>query len=239
MMKPAGWFQIGWSTDFPPGHIAAEAVLRRGDGGVPRRRRDAPCSRRVLRPHGRPSRLWRRGLRRPGGLPVPRLGVERRRSRTSASRTRIDPTGRCAIRSWPVMEQNDIVYLWHHRDGSGPVVDAARCLRSARRRRRGLRLPRCASRTDRSDSAPLALDPFVVLDNAADPSHFKTVHETKAIPVVVSSEPEGHLFRVKLGFGVEVGDGPGPRDRRRARHPRGRRRAVVHRPRQPDDSRTS
>ena len=120
MMKPAGWFQIGWSTDFPPGQHCCEAVLRRGGGGVPRRRRDAPCSRRVLRPHGRPSRLWRRGLRRPGGLPVPRLGVERRRSRTSASRTRIDPTGRCAIRSWPVMEQNDIVYLWHHRDGSGP-----------------------------------------------------------------------------------------------------------------------
>jgi hypothetical protein len=45
------------------------------------------------------------------------------------------------------------------------------------------------------------LNPYVVLDNAADPAHFRFVHETQSIPVVVHSEPDGPLFRVRLGFG--------------------------------------
>ena len=80
-----------------------EAVLRRGDGGVPRRRRDAPCSRRVLRPHGRPSRPMAERSAATGWSARSTAGSGTAKVRTSASRTRIDPTGRCASvrgRSW-------------------------------------------------------------------------------------------------------------------------------------------
>ena len=104
------------------------------------------------------------------------------------------------LRSWPIAERNETVYLWHAPDAGDPtweVPDAFEILG-----------PGFAERSFHPAHPDgevrfgrRALDPYVVLDNAADPAHFKTVHQTPGVPVVVSSEPEGHLFRVKLGFG--------------------------------------
>jgi hypothetical protein len=99
--------------------------------------------------------------------------------------------------AWQVLERNQIVYLWHDREGRPPsweppdVFDA-------------LGVADQSFHDCHPDGeirfGPRTLDPFVVLDNAADPAHFVTVHDS-VLPVVVASEPDGHIFRVKLGFG--------------------------------------
>jgi 3-ketosteroid 9alpha-monooxygenase subunit A len=201
MMKPSGWFQIGWSTDFPPGTIAPKqyfgedlVVFRSDDGTL--RALDAYCGH--MGAH-----LGYGGVVCGEHVICPFHGWEWNGEGQNVAIPYQDRPNRAVrMRAWPVMEQNDIVYLWHHDDGFGPSWSPPDVFG--------------AHGSDVADSdyhaahpdgqirfGALALDPFVVLDNAADPSHFKTVHETKAIPVVVSSEPEGHLFRVKLGFGAK------------------------------------
>ncbi|HLM16617.1 MAG TPA: Rieske 2Fe-2S domain-containing protein [Acidimicrobiia bacterium] len=199
MMKPTGWFQIGWSIDFPLGHIAAKhhfgeevVVFRTDDGRL--RALDAYCGH--MGAH-----LGHGGELCGDRVVCPFHGWEWNGDGRNVSIPYQDRPNRAVrIRSWPVMEQNGIVYLWHHRAGSEPswtppdVFDAL-----------GAEVAGADYHPAHPDGhvrfGALALDPFVVVDNAADPAHFKTVHETKAIPVVVSSEPAGHLFRVKLGFG--------------------------------------
>jgi hypothetical protein len=104
------------------------------------------------------------------------------------------------IRSWPILERNCIVYLWHDSRGTGPTWEVPDVFGS-----QGEHVASREYHDAHPDGeirfGPRTLDPYVVLDNAADPAHFKFVHHSKAIPVVVHSEADGHLFRVRLGFG--------------------------------------
>lgn len=200
MMRPAGWFQIGWSTDFPPGDVVPKtffgqdlAVFRTGDGVL--RALDAYCGH--MGAH-----LGFGGTVDGSCVTCPFHGWQwDAEGRNTLIPYQDRPNRAVRMRTWDVVERNEIVYLWHHYDGLGPdwrvpdVFDA---------------LGDDAASRDYHSSHPdgqiafgrRTLDPFVVLDNAADPAHFVTVHQTPTVPKVVVADADGHLFRVKLGFGA-------------------------------------
>ena len=199
MMRPSGWFQIGWSSDFAEGSVVAKqyfgealVVFRTGSGDL--RALDAHCLH--IGAH-----LGLGGTVRGDRIICPFHGWEWNAEGENVCIPYEDrPNKGIRMRTWTVAERNETVYLWHDATGSAPTWDvpdafevvggdiAERTFHPAHpdgEVRFGLR----------------HLDPYVVLDNAADPAHFKTVHRTAGVPVVVESEPDGHLFRVKLGFG--------------------------------------
>jgi 3-ketosteroid 9alpha-monooxygenase subunit A len=200
MMKPEGWFQIGWSTDFPSGAVVAHTffgndivVFRTEQGTL--RALDAYCGH--MGAH-----LGFGGTVTGECITCPFHGWEWNAAGENVAIPYQDRPNRAVrIRARPVSERNGLVYLWHHYDGvttpwwDPPDVFEALGGDVDQRTYHGLD-PSGQLRFGRR-----TLDPFVVLDNSADPAHFRTVHRTPAIPVVVSSEPDGHLFRVKLGFG--------------------------------------
>lgn len=198
MMKPTGWFQIGWSTDFAEGAIVSkkffgqELVVYRSNGSL--HALDAYCGH--MGAH-----LGYGGTVADECVTCPFHGWEWNSSGENVSIPYQDRPNRAVrIRVWPLAERNDIVYIWHHHENSGPTWEPPDVFDA---------LEGDVNQRDYHPCHPdgqirfgqRSLDPFVVLDNAADPAHFKTVHNSPAIPVVVSSEPDGHLFRVKLGFG--------------------------------------
>jgi phenylpropionate dioxygenase-like ring-hydroxylating dioxygenase large terminal subunit len=101
------------------------------------------------------------------------------------------------MRTWPIIERNGVVYIWHDRHGAPPsweppdVFDGLGIV--------GREFHDCDP-NGHVRFGRKQLTPYVVLDNAADAAHFMTVHQS-GLPIVVSSEPDGHLLRVKLGFG--------------------------------------
>jgi phenylpropionate dioxygenase-like ring-hydroxylating dioxygenase large terminal subunit len=200
MMKPAGWFQIGWSSNFASGAVVPKtffgqdlAVYRTGDGEL--HALDAYCGH--MGAH-----LGYGGSVDGSCVTCPFHGWE---WNAQGENTRIPyqdrPNRAVRIRSWEVVERNEVVYLWHHYDGLPPEWDVPDVFDA---------LGREVASRDYHSSRPdgqiefgrRTLDPYVVLDNAADPAHFATVHRTPTIPTVVDAEADGHLFRVRLGFGA-------------------------------------
>jgi 3-ketosteroid 9alpha-monooxygenase subunit A len=199
MMKPSGWFQVGWSTDFPECTVVSKrffgedvVIFRTEAGDV--RVLDAYCGH--MGAH-----LGVGGQICGDRIVCPFHGWEwDADGRNTAIPYEDRPNRARRIRSWPATERNGMVYIWHDREGAAPwwcVPDVFELFGE-----------HVASRAYH-DAHPhgqirfgaLSLDPYVVLDNAADPVHFKFVHRTKAIPTVVRCEPDGHLFKVRLGFG--------------------------------------
>jgi nitrite reductase/ring-hydroxylating ferredoxin subunit len=199
MMKPSGWFQVGWSCDFPAGSVVAKTyfgedlvVFRTEHGDL--RALDAYCGH--MGAH-----LGFGGRVCGDSIVCPYHGWEWDGEGRNLSIPYEDrPNKARQIRTWPVMEKNDIVYLWHHREGAAPSWEVPDVFTSQ---------GHDVAEKDYHDAHPIGeirfgrrtLNPYVVLDNAADPAHFKFVHATRDVPVVVHSNPDGHLFRVRLGFG--------------------------------------
>jgi nitrite reductase/ring-hydroxylating ferredoxin subunit len=199
MMRPSGWFQVGWSADFPAGEVASrtyfgqDIVIYRGaDGSLTAL--DAYCKH--MGAH-----LGVGGTVCENRIVCPYHGWEwDSDGRNSAIPYEDRPNRAVRIRTWPIIEQNGMVCLWHHWDGSGPTWQVPDVFES-----QGAHVVEREYHDCHPDGeirfGARTLDPYVVLDNAADPAHFKFVHHTKDVPVVVASDPDGHLFRVKLGFG--------------------------------------
>ena len=98
---------------------------------------------------------------------------------TSASRIRIGPNRGRRIRTYPVVERNESVYIWHDVERRDPFFDA----------------PDVFASFDDSSSADdyypqqrlyreaLEMHPQYVLENGVDFAHFKFVHQTPIVPV--------------------------------------------------------
>ena len=111
---------------------------------------------------------------------------------------RIPPAAK--TRSWPVVEKNGIVFLWHHSEGEPPAYELPD-------------LPQI----DDPIWTPLEIRRWTVKsrwldmnENAVDRAHFVTVHGTKAVPEAEVTL-EGHVLRcanqVRLGTPRGVVDG--------------------------------
>ena len=203
--RPTGWFQIGWSRDFPTGrtvplrYFGEDLVAYRGDGGdlhvlqahCPHfgahighgGKVDGDC---VTCPyHG-----WEWG---PDGVNV-RIPYEDRPNRSKR------------LRVWPVVEQYGSIYLWHH--PARCRADLGRCPTSSCRSRssRPIRPPTTSPSRPRPRGEPV--HPQVVAENGPDSVHFAYVHRASVTPVSLDWSPDGPIWKFLTGWPNTRSDDP-------------------------------
>jgi 3-ketosteroid 9alpha-monooxygenase subunit A len=199
MMKPTGWFQIGWTGDYPngevrPRHFFGEelVVYRTEEGNL--HALDAFC--RHMGAH-----LGFGGTVCGERIVCPFHGWEWSAEGENVKIPDEERTNRGRrLRAWPISERNGVVYLWHDSNDEGPSWDVPDLFASfgADVQSREYHAPepngivRCGV---------LRLSPYVVLDNVGDMGHFRTVHGTHDAPTVLTHGPDAHRFLLRLGFG--------------------------------------
>ncbi len=199
MMRPTGWFQVGWSSDFAPDRIESrrffgrDLVLRRdAEGGL--RAMDAYCGH--MGAHLGDGRVC------DDALVCPFHGWAWDVDGANVAIPYADRPNRAVrLDTFPVVERNGVVYLWHDLAGGPPdweVPDAIGTFGADVRD--GNDFHPCHPH-GQLDHGVRDLNPYVVMDNAADAAHFTFVHGAPEVPAVVHAEPDEHLYRVRLGFG--------------------------------------
>lgn len=185
---PNGWFRVAYSNELGTGEVralsyfGAEQVLFRSEDGVARLF-DAFC------PHlgahlGVGGTVVRDGLRCPfHGWEFDGAG----RCVSVPYARRIPP--QAAVRAWPVVERNGVVFAWHHAGGAAPSWE-----------------PPLLGQVGQEGWTPLLVKHWKVRarwldmnENCVDRAHFKYVHGTLSIPTSEVEERE-HVFRVSSRF---------------------------------------
>lgn len=202
-MNPTGWFQVAWSSDVAIGQVipltyfGTELVAFRGrDGAVSVL--DAHCQH--LGAH------LGRGCVVEKGIQCPFHGwVWDGNGRNVEIPYEAKPNRIRRVRSWPVTERNDSLYVWHDAERRQPqweVPDAFAALGSV---------------FGDADYFPLTdaacvrysgvhVHPQVIAENAVDPHHFRFVHRTPHSPVVLREVQDAEVWRAKVGFGRRWAD---------------------------------
>ncbi|MGH0036962.1 MAG: Rieske 2Fe-2S domain-containing protein [Myxococcota bacterium] len=191
---PDGWFQVGAGHELAAGQLTPlryfgrELVLFRDETGAARVL-DAWC------PH-LGAHLGRGGEVVEGRLRCPFHHWEfdgRGRCTSIPYAKRIPP--RAEIRSWPVVEKNGFIHVWHHKGGEAP----------------GFEVPDVPE-YGHPDWTDYYHREFTVnscnqelAENSVDPAHFKYVHKTAEVPEARAWE-EGHVFRAHLDYPMRAGE---------------------------------
>jgi phenylpropionate dioxygenase-like ring-hydroxylating dioxygenase large terminal subunit len=206
MMKPTGWFQIGWSSDYPTSealprrYFGQELVVYRSEDGT-LHALDAYC--RHMGAH-----LGYGGKVEGDCIICPFHAWEWNSDGENTSIPYEDRPNRSRrLRAWPIVEVNDCVYLWHDKDGKPPSWDVPEMFES---------LGEEIAARHYHDSDPggrvrcgiLNLSPYVVLDNVGDMAHFRTVHGARDVPTVLHHQADQHRFLLRLGFGQSWKNNP-------------------------------
>jgi 3-ketosteroid 9alpha-monooxygenase subunit A len=196
--KVTGWWQIGWSQEFPVGQVRAlrffdqDMVAWRADDGE-LHVLEAHC--RHLGAHighgGKvvgdcvqcPFHGWQWG---PDG-------------RNAAIPDQDKPNLSERLRVWPVQEQHGLVFLWHHPHGEPPaweMLDIFDCY------------PQFDGPSAYFDPYPMLtvrnvaepVHPQIVLENSADSAHFEFVHRATVRPRVLHWSFDEHLWYFIAGW---------------------------------------
>lgn len=202
-MNPTGWFQVAWSSDVTPGQIlpltyfGTELVAFRGhDGAVSVL--DAHCQHLGAN--------LARGCVVEKGIQCPFHGwVWDGAGRNVEIPYEDRPNRVRKVRSWPVTERNDSVYIWHDAEGRPPqweVPDAFSALGPVFSEAEYVPLADAA----RVRYPGIRVHPQVIAENAVDPHHFRFVHHTPHSPVVLRESQTSEVWRAKVGFGRRWAD---------------------------------
>ncbi len=197
--RPTGWYQVGWSADFPAGearplrYFGEDMVVYRGDDGA-LRVLEAHCKH--LGAHighgGRvvgecvqcPFHGWRWG---PDGQNEAIPGQDR-------------PNRSKSLRVWPVVEQHGLVFLWHHPEGAAPswdMLDVFGCYPEFDLPPELYHHPVPSFiRRDRDEP----VHPQIVLENSADSAHFEFVHRASVTPKLLHWSFDEHLWYFVAGY---------------------------------------
>ncbi|KKW65044.1 2Fe-2S ferredoxin [Mycolicibacterium elephantis] len=177
-MKPTGWFQVAWSAEVQPGEVRRMKYFDRemicwrtasGEAVV----MDAYCEH--LGAH-----LGYGGHVDGDVIQCPFHGWQwNTEGRNVCIPYESRPNRGRRIRSYPVVERNESIYIWHDIDGRPPYFDAPDVFASF------------ADGSSADDYYPqmtlfregLELHPQYVLENGVDFAHFKYVHQTPIVPV--------------------------------------------------------
>ncbi|MGV0655758.1 Rieske 2Fe-2S domain-containing protein [Mycolicibacterium thermoresistibile] len=197
---PTGWFQVGWSTDFPQGDVrplryfGSELVAYRDSGGT-LRILDGHC--RHLGGH-----LGYGGRVEGDCVVCPFHGWH---WNPAGRNTHIPyqpdrPNKARRLRVWPVHERDGVVYIWHDALGRKPGSEPPNIFTDVAPHTVALEYHRCAP-YGQIKFESLTLHPQLVVENAADPMHFRFVHGVRHFPVFLRRwEDEKHWFS-QIGFG--------------------------------------
>ena len=145
-MKPTGWFQVAWSDRGRGRRRAHDEVLRHRAGRVAVGVRPGDRDGRLLRTPRRTPRVRRPRRGRGHPVPVPRLAVERRGPQRLHPLRGPRPNRGRRMRTYPVAERNESIYIWHDVEGRDAVLRRARRVRRLRRRQQRRRLLPAAAR---------------------------------------------------------------------------------------------
>ncbi|MGE2692031.1 Rieske 2Fe-2S domain-containing protein [Mycolicibacterium pulveris] len=177
-MKPTGWFQVAWSAEIQPGQVRPmkyfdrEMIGWRTASGEPVVM-DAYCEH--LGAH-----LGYGGHVEGEVIQCPFHGWQwNTEGRNVCIPYESRPNRGRRIRSYPVVERNESIYIWHDIEGRAPFFDAPDVFASF------------ADGSSADDYYPqmtlfregLELHPQYVLENGVDFAHFKYVHKTPIVPV--------------------------------------------------------
>ena len=205
--KPTGWFMIGWSAEFPSGEVrpldyfGEELVAYRDDHGA-LHVLEAHCLHLGAHiGHGGkvvgdcvecPYHGWGWG---PDGVNR-YIPYEDRPNRSKQ------------LRSWPVMEQYDCVFVWHHPHGEAPKWEMHDIFRSfplfATDPAAYYRpYPEMSRRAEREP-----VHPQVVAENGPDSVHFQRVHRASVTPVMLDYEVVAQEWRFLTGWPDARSDDP-------------------------------
>lgn len=189
---PAGWYQIGWSDDFPVGEVrplhlfGADLVAYRGEQGVTVL--DAHC------PH-MGAHLGHGGIVEGDDIVCPFHGwVWSPEGRNVSIPDGSPPNRAQRLGCWHVEENAQIVLLWFHPRREEPTWTVPKLV------------------DDEAAFHPIGpgrrcwtvrVHPQVVAENAIDSAHFTWVHRAASAPTIVGMEDRGPVLHVsqEMEFG--------------------------------------
>jgi nitrite reductase/ring-hydroxylating ferredoxin subunit len=202
LARPVGWFQVGWSEEFPAGearplrYFGFDLVAYRGHSGE-LHVFDAFC------PH-LGAHLGHGGTVCGDEIVCPFHGW------------RFDPTGQNVdipysgrvnrakrLVPWPVAESAGLVFLWHDPSGALPAWDAP-FVPEAGDDAWYQWWPDAVHRFE-----AVALYPQFILENTVDLAHIKFVHGWDTVPDMAGLEEEPARFRSRFGGTLPTRDGVG------------------------------
>lgn len=197
-LELTGWFQVAWSADLPAGQViplhyfGTDLVAYRSHHGD-------------VRVHDRHCRHLGASLAHGGtvvedGIQCPFHGwVWGPDGRNVSIPYQDRPNRARRLRTWPTLERNDAIYVWHDSAGREPYWEVPDALAFA---------PHGAAHQfhplgseARARYTELRVHPQMVAENAVDPHHFRFVHGTSISPVVLDEDVAGPIWRARVGFG--------------------------------------
>ncbi len=181
---PTGWFAVALSEDLTPGQVLPRqyfgrelAIFRDRGGSVAVL--DAYCAH--LGAH-----LGHGGTIHDGCIRCPFHGWEYDLDGVCVRMPyggRVPPAAK--VRSWPVVEQDDVILVWHDPDGADPSWF----------------MPSFADRIwtrPRTMTRLIESHPQEILENTVDCAHFRFVHESHMMRPVIAIEFDGPTFELPI-----------------------------------------
>jgi 3-ketosteroid 9alpha-monooxygenase subunit A len=202
--RPTGWFQIGWSTDFPAGavrplrYFGEEMVAYRGDDGVLR----------VLQGHcpHLGAHIGHGGKVDGDCVACPYHGWVWGPDGTNVSIPYQDKPNRSKrLRVWPVDEQYGCVFVWHHPDGDPPSWEMPDVYRSFPQFETD---PAAYYQPITASARREPVHPQLVAENGPDSVHFRYVHHATVTPVALDWKPDGPIWKFLTGWPDTRSDDP-------------------------------
>jgi 3-ketosteroid 9alpha-monooxygenase subunit A len=204
-MLPTGWFQVGWSADIAVGDVVPLHYF--GRDLVAFRNLDGQAS--VLDAHCQHlgANLGHGGCVVEGGIQCPFHGwVWNGNGRNVDIPYEKRPNKGRRVRSYPVAELNDSIYLWHDAAGRGPGWQPPNAFEVLCHHVQS-RSYHPFDRECRSRFEKIRVHPQVIAENAVDPHHFRFVHRTPISPTVLRENTDDATWSAKVGFGRRWSEG--------------------------------
>lgn len=204
-MQPTGWFQVGWGADIAQGDVIGLHYF-----GVDLVAfRDLQGAVHVLDAHCQHlgANLSKGGCVVEDGIQCPFHGwVWNGQGRNVRIPYENRPNRGRKVRSWPVAEINEAIYVWHDAAGRAPLwemPDGLQVLGSHIHDRDYFPVGPEA----RQKFAGIHVHPQIIAENAVDPHHFRFVHKTPISPTVLREEADDIVWSAKVGFGRRWSEG--------------------------------
>ena len=206
--KPTGWFQIGWSAEFPMGKV--QPLRYFGEDLVAYRDDDGELH--VLAGHclHLGAHLGHGGRVVGDCVQCPYHGWQWGADGENKHIPYEDKPNRSKrLRVWPVREQHDCVFLWHQPHGAEPHWDMPDIFLSFPQFEtdEDAYYPPYPNFSAKADREPV--HPQLVAENGPDSVHFQYVHHATVTPVALDWKANGPLWQFVTGWPDVRSDAPG------------------------------
>ena len=197
--KPTGWFQIGWSAEFPTGKVRPLRYF--GEDLVAYRDDDGELH--VLAGHclHLGAHLGHGGRVVGDCVQCPYHGWQWGADGENRHIPYEDKPNRSKrLRVWPVREQHDCVFLWHQPHGAEPHWDMPDIFLSFPQFEtdEDAYYPPYPNFSAKADREPV--HPQLVAENGPDSVHFQYVHHATVTPVALDWKANGPLWQFVTGW---------------------------------------